>query len=338
MRVCDWIANFVYDQGIEFVHGLTGGGAMGLNDGFIKHPKLSYIAYHHEQGAGHSAIGESKFTVKPSVVNPTTGCGGTNCITSVLNAWQDSVPVIFISGNVKLSDCSRWINTNKKVTIRKFGVQEHDIIETVKSITKKAFFITDINSVAKTLQEAFYISQEGRPGPVWIDIPADIQSAEMPSVYDDFIPNKNNIEPHTELIKEVKEHLHTFTRPLVLAGYGIRQSKQIDQFVKFIKEFRIPYVSTYGARDYLPFDHELNIGTVGIKGTRAGNFALQNANLILVLGSSLNSSVVGYDVKQFNPHATKIVVDIDSNELNKDLFVIDYKLNIDLETFFRVIS
>ena len=104
MRVCDWIANYVYDQGVKRIHGLTGGGAMGLNDGFIKHPELEYIAYHHEQGAGHAAIGESKFTGKPSVVNPTTGCGGTNCITSVLNAWQDSVPVNFYCLNLNVTE------------------------------------------------------------------------------------------------------------------------------------------------------------------------------------------------------------------------------------------
>ena len=335
MRVCDWIANFVYDQGIRNIHGLTGGGAMGLNDGFIKHEGLNYIAYHHEQGAGHAAIGESKFTGIPSVVNPTTGCGGTNCITSVLNAWQDSVPVIFISGNVKLVDCSRWINQNKNVKIRKFGVQEHDIIETVKTITKKAFFVTKTEDIASVLQEAFYITQSDRPGPVWIDIPADIQSAEMPLDYKTFKfkDSANNVDTFRE---DVLFLIHTSERPVVLAGYGIRQSKQIDQFINFITKFHIPYVSTYGARDYLPFDHNLNIGAVGIKGTRAGNFVMQNADLILVLGSSLNSSVVGYDSSQFNPLAKKIVIDIDKNELDKDLFNIDLKLNVSLETFFEV--
>lgn len=333
IRACDWIANFVYEQGIKFVHGLTGGGAMGLNDGFIKHPNISFIAYHHEQGAGHAAIGESKFTGNPSVVNPTTGCGGTNCITSVLNAWQDGVPVIFISGNVKLVDCSRWINQTKKVNIRKFGVQEHDIIKTVESITKKAFFVSDVNTIPKILQEAFFISQQGRPGPVWIDIPADIQTATMPEDYPIFSTN-NSFSESTSWADGIKDTLAKCERPLVLAGNGIRQSKQINQFIRFIESYQIPYVSTYGARDYLPFSHELNIGAIGIKGTRGGNFALQNADLILVLGSSLNSSVVGYDSTQFNPHAKKIVVDIDKEELNKNSFTVDTKLNINLKTFF----
>jgi acetolactate synthase-1/2/3 large subunit len=333
MRVCDWIAKYVYDLGIKRIHGLTGGGAMGLNDGFIKHPDLKYIAYHHEQGAGHAAIGESKFTGLPSVVNPTTGCGGTNCITSVLDAWQDSVPVVFISGNVKLDNCSRWVNGIKKTNIRKLGVQEHDIIKTVESITKKAFFVSSVYSVAEVLEEAFYIATQGRPGPVWVDIPADIQTQLMPDGYLHFNPpqtesysftNKNDI---TEILKNSK-------RPIVLAGYGIRQSNTVSEFVRFIETFNIPYVSTYGARDYLPFDHHLNIGTVGIKGSRSGNFALQNADVMLVLGSSLGTSVTGYDVNQFNSKCNKIVVDVDLDELNKDIILIDYKINCDLKTFF----
>jgi acetolactate synthase-1/2/3 large subunit len=136
MRVCDYIAKRLYDLGIRRVYGLTGGGAAGLNDGFIKHGKMEYICFHHEQGAGHAAIGESKVTGNISVVNPTTGCGGTNCITSVLDAWQDSIPVIFISGNVKLNQTTSFLNKNRNVSLRKYGIQEHDIISTVKSITK----------------------------------------------------------------------------------------------------------------------------------------------------------------------------------------------------------
>lgn len=336
MRVCDWIAEFVYQNKVKYIHGLTGGGAMGLNDGFIKHTNLTFVAYHHEQGAGHAAIGESKYTGLPSVVNPTTGCGGTNCITSVMNAWQDGVPVIFISGNVKLSDCSRWINQTKNVNIRKYGVQEHDIIRTVESITKKSFFITSVTDVAKVLQEAFFISQSDRPGPVWIDIPADIQGADMPDSFENFVPPQTNQTAHSPFIKDVIDLLTIKERPLILAGYGIRQSKTIEEFILFLKKYNVPYVSTYGARDYLPYNHILNIGTVGIKGTRAGNFALQNADFILSLGSSLNSSVVGYDYNQFNPHAIKAIVDIDNNELNKELIKTDYKLNLNLKSFFNM--
>jgi acetolactate synthase-1/2/3 large subunit len=168
MRVCDWIAEFLYQRGVARVHGLMGGGASGLNDGFIKQAKLQYICYHNEQGAGHAAIGESKFTGKVSVVNPTTGCAGTNCATSVLDAWQDSVPVIFISGNVRKDTCSRYINRINNISLRKYGVQEHDVIETYRSMTKMSFFIQSPLEVERVFKHAWHIAITGRPGPVWI--------------------------------------------------------------------------------------------------------------------------------------------------------------------------
>lgn len=336
MRVCDWIAKFIYDRGIKNVHGLMGGGAMGLNDGFIKHGKINYICYHHEQGAGHAAIGESKFTGMPAVVNPTTGCGGTNCATSVLNAWQDSVPVVFISGNVRLDTCSGWINYTKNVNIRKYGVQEHHIVDTFKSITKASYFVTSVSDVPFILQEAFYKATEGRPGPVWIDIPANIQTSLMPDEYEEFTTPLTNYRAHTG-VSVARVQLAQATRPLVLAGYGIRQSNTVSQFRKFISSYGIPYVSTYGARDYFAESHPLNIGAVGIKGSRAGNFAMQNCNFLLILGCSLNSSVIGYDPKQFSIGSYKILVDIDNNELEKNIVKVDLKLNMDLNNFFEVV-
>jgi acetolactate synthase-1/2/3 large subunit len=333
MRVCDWIAEYLYQIGVKRVHGLMGGGASGLNDGFIKNGKIGYVCYHHEQGAGHAAIGESKFTGQLAVVNPTTGCAGTNCATSVLNAWQDSVPVLFISGNVRLNTCSGYINQTKGVNIRKYGIQEHNVVDTYKSMTKMAHFIMSPDEVAYRLQEAVWKATTGRPGPVWIDIPGDVQVAQMPE-------NPSQFQPPTTTLKLqdyalIKELLSKAERPVVLAGYGIRQANVVDDFVKFIEKYQIPYVSTYGARDYTEDRHPLSVGAVGIKGSRAGNFAMQNADLLLILGSSLNASVVGYDPKQFSPASTKILVDIDWNEVNKDIVPIDHKYNDYLENFFE---
>jgi acetolactate synthase-1/2/3 large subunit len=332
MRVCDWIAEYLYQIGVKRVHGLMGGGASGLNDGFIKHGKIGYVCYHHEQGAGHSAIGESKFTGQLAVVNPTTGCAGTNCATSVLNAWQDSVPVLFISGNVRLNTCSGYINQTKGVNIRKYGIQEHNVVDTYKSMTKMSHFVMSPDEVAYRLQEAVWRATTGRPGPVWIDIPGDVQVAQMPE-------NPSQFRPPTTTLKSqdyalIKELLSKAERPVVLAGYGIRQANVVDNFVKFIEKYQIPYVSTYGARDYTEDRHPLSVGAVGIKGSRAGNFAMQNADLLLILGSSLNSSVVGYDPTQFSPASTKILVDIDWNEINKNIVSIDHKYNDYLENFF----
>jgi acetolactate synthase-1/2/3 large subunit len=332
MRVCDWIANYLKSLGVERVHGLMGGGAAGLNDGFIKQ-QMPYICYHNEQGAGHAAIGESKYTGKLAVVNPTTGCAGTNCATSVLDAWQDSVPVLFISGNVRKDTCSGWINQTKGVNVRKYGIQEHHVVDTYKSMTKYAKFVIDPLEVAYTLQEAVWHAMSGRPGPVWIDIPGDVQLAQMPENPAQFTPKASVVKPADYSL--VKELLSKAERPVVLAGYGIRQANLVPEFVKFVEKYEIPYVSTYGARDYTANDHVLSMGAVGQRGSRAGNFVLQNADLLLILGSSLNASVVGYDPKQFSPASTKVIVDIDWNELHKDIVKIDHKYNDYLKNFFE---
>ena len=332
MRVCDWIADYLKSLGVERVHGLMGGGAAGLNDGFIKQ-NMPYICYHHEQGAGHAAIGESKYTGKLAVVNPTTGCAGTNCATSVLDAWQDSVPVLFISGNVRRDTCSGWINHTNGVNIRKYGIQEHHVVDTYKSITKYSKFVVDPLEVAYTMQQAVYLATTGRPGPVWVDIPGDIQLAQMPENPSQFQPSVTETVHHD--YTDVKKMLANAQRPVVLAGYGIRQSGLVDEFVEFVEKYNIPYVSTYGARDYTANEHSLSIGAVGQRGSRAGNFAMQNADLLLILGSSLNASVVGYDPKQFAPASIKILVDTDWNELHKNIVKIDHKCQDSLDNFFK---
>ena len=333
-RVCDWIASYLYDNGVKYVHGIMGGGAAGLNDGFIKHGKIKYICYHHEQGAGHSAIGESKYTGNLSVVNPTTGCGGTNCATSVLDAWQDNVPVLFISGNVKLATCSGHINKEKNINIRKYGIQEHHIVDTYKSMTKFTKFIDDPADVYNTLVEAIEIATTGRKGPVWIDIPGDIQLSPMvfPSVEKSF--KIKELQEQSIDVDKIDHLIEKSNRPLVLAGYGIRQSNTVNKFKQFIEQRNIPFVSTYGGRDYFPNDSKYSIGAIGQRGSRAGNFALQNADLLIILGSSLNASAIGYDPKQFSPNSKKIYIDIDKNELNKNIVNIDYKVEIDLNDFF----
>jgi len=333
MRVCDWIAVYLKSVGVERVHGLMGGGAAGLNDGFIKQG-MPYVCYHNEQGAGHAAIGESKYTGRLAVVNPTTGCAGTNCATSVLDAWQDSVPVLFISGNVRLDTCSGYINQQRGLKIRKYGIQEHHVIDTYQSMTKGSFFVDNVDDVAFTVQYAVHLAQHGRPGPVWIDIPGNIQLAEMPAQYRQYTGRVNQPLENPVNYARIKQQIEQANRPVVLAGYGIRQSGTVEQFVEFVEQYQIPYVGTYGARDYTAHAHPLNIGTVGQRGSRAGNFAMQNADLLLILGSSLNASVVGYDPKQFSPASYKIMVDVEPDEMNKDIVKIDTKVRADLKDFF----
>lgn len=334
MRVCDWIADYLYTHGVKYVHGLMGGGAAGLNDGFIKHGKIQYICYHNEQGAGHAAVGEAKYTGKISVVNPTTGCAGTNCMTSVLDAWQDSIPVLFLSGNVRLQTCSGWINENKKINLRKYGIQEHHIVNSVKSITKMSYFVTTETEVPRIIQEALYLATHGRHGPVWIDIPGDIQTRNMPESYNIFTPvddTQNILFDPQSIITAMQKSL----RPLVLIGDGIRQSNTINNFRYFIEKYKIPFVTTYGGRDVIESNHQMNIGPIGIRGSRSGNFALQNADLLIILGTSLGSSVIGYNPIQFSPFSHKILIDCDINEIKKDIVKIEEKYNIDLSIFFE---
>lgn len=335
MRVCDWIASTLYDYGVRNIYGLMGGGASGLNDGFIKNNSLRYICFHHEQGAGHAAVGESKYTGKLSVVNPTTGCGGTNCLTSVLNAWQDSVPVLFISGNVRRDQCSRWINKKKDINLRKYGIQEHDIVETVKNMTKYSVFIDDVSCVAYEITKAITIATTGRAGPVWVDVPADIQTALMTNteaVYQSTDYNET-LSDYSSL-NEIIDTILQAERPIVLAGQGIKQSNTVEQFKEFVETLKVPYASSYGARDLLPFDHPLNVGAVGVKGSRAGNFAIQASDVLLVLGCSVSTPHIGYSHETWTPFATRILVDIDDNELNKDIVRWDFKLKSDLKDFF----
>jgi acetolactate synthase-1/2/3 large subunit len=333
MRVADWIAEYLYSIGVRRVHGLMGGGAAGLNDGFIKHGGIEYICYHHEQGAGHAAIGEAKYSGKLAVVNPTTGCGGTNCATSVLNAWQDGVPVLFLSGNVRRDTCTAHINKERNLSLRHYGLQEHDITATMRSMTKLSLFVDRLDFVRIALEGAVHLAMSGRCGPVWVDIPIDIQQAKMPEItipyYIPSVELEYDFNPMT-----IWHDMKNAERPIILAGMGIRQSGCVDQFVQFVTKYEIPFVTSYGAQDYLPYDHPLNMGTVGSRGTRFGNFAMQNADLLLILGTSMNAGVIGYDSKQFSPKSRKIYVDIEPDELAKDIVPVDHKITISLDKFF----
>jgi len=333
MRVCDYIAEFLYNYGVRRVYGLMGGGASGLNDGFIKNGLIEYVCFHHEQGAGYAGYAEAKSTNKLAVVNPTTGCGGTNCMTPLLNSWQDSIPVLFLSGNVRLTHTSNYINKTKKVNIRKYGVQEHDITNTVKNITKYTTVIENPDDVQYELQKSIYIATSGRPGPVWIDIPSDVQTATMPKNSRIFLSDSNK-NKKTIAYKSFEEVLLQSSKPIVLAGNGIHLSNTRDIFKDFIEYHNIPFVSTYLGRDLIEYDHELNLGAIGIKGTRAANFALYYGDLLLILGCSLNATHMGYDEKQFSPFSYKIMVDIDKNETLKSIINIDKIFNLDLRIFF----
>lgn len=336
-RVCDYIAKRLHDEGVCHVYGLVGGGCGGLNDGFICNKNIEYIGFHHEQGAGHAAVGSARTNGKLSVVNVTTGCGGTNALTSCLNAWQESLPVLFLSGNTKLNTISSYINKTRGLNLRKYGIQEHDIVSTVKNLTKYAVLIEDVNDVSYEVEKAISIAKSGRPGPVWIDIPSDIQTAKMPETIKTFIPEEN---PQICLkdIASAVDCLSKSKRPIVVLGGGVAMSGSRNLAKNFIEKNKIPFVTNFLTRDLFDYNHPLNIGMMGIKGNRCANFAIQNADCLIVLGSSMNITHIGYDAKTFSPYSKKIMIDIDHSELNKNNIQIDYPILGDVKDFLTQIN
>jgi acetolactate synthase-1/2/3 large subunit len=328
IRVADYISQFLKNRGIKHVFTVTGGGAMFLNDGLAKNNNIKGIFNHHEQACAMAAVGYSKTNNEISVVMPTTGCGGTNTITGLLDAWQDSVKVVFISGNVN----KRETTYCSDIPLRKFGVQEANIIEIVKPITKYAIMITEANSIAYELEKAFSICESDRPGPVWIDVPLDIQGTLI---------DENNLEHYISDEKKIKtvdysileKCLKESKRPVVIAGYGIHLSNAKKEFIEFIEKYNLPVTFTYLTIDLLPSNHHLYVGRLGTKGDRAGNFAVQNSDLIISLGSSLSVSVTGFRYETFAREAKKIVVDIDINEHRKPTIKIDYVIEADVKDF-----
>lgn len=333
MRVADYIANRLSQLGIKQVYGLVGGGTAGLNDGFISNPDIEFVCFHHEQGAGHAAVGAARTNRQLAVVNVTTGCGGTNVLTSCLNAWQESVPVLFLSGNTRIDNMAAYINKQKNINLRRYGLQEHNIVETVGNLTKYAVLIESVDDVAYELEKAIDIATSGRPGPVWIDVPGNIQTAQMPENPRQYEKTVGFEAPFTEITEMFNEHILKAKRPLIIAGAGISISKSEKEFKEFFERNQIPFVTTFLTRDIADSYHPLNVGMIGIKGNRAANFAMQNADLLIVLGSSMNVSHIGYDAKTFSPHSKKIVVDIDDSELRKDVIKIDFPINCSVSTF-----
>ena len=332
MRVADYVIDFLEKKGIDKAFMVTGGGAMFLNDAMAQSKNIKGIFNHHEQACAMAAVGYTKVTNKPAVVMPTTGCGGTNTVTGLLDAWQDSNKVIFISGNVNKKETT-YMNT---IPLRKFGVQEANIVNIVKPITKYAIMITEPESIAYHLEKAFYLCEHGRPGPVWIDIPLDIQGSyiDIDSLEHYFESTEIKSNLLNEQYQTFQQLLSEAKRPIVIAGYGIHLGNARDKFKNFIEKYKLPTTFTYLGVDLLPSDHNQYVGRLGTKGDRAGNFAVQNSDLVIVLGSSLSVSVTGFRYETFARDAKKIVVDIDKFEHKKNTINIDYEINADINDFF----
>lgn len=339
MRVSDYLASALYDAGVEDVFLVTGGGCMFLTDGLACHGKIRCVPCLHEQAASMAAIGYSQYRENYGACLVTTGCGGTNAVTGTLHAWQDHLPVIYISGQCNRNEMMSSVN----VPVRAIGMQEADIVSIVKSITKYAVTIMDEKDAVYHIEKAMYLAKAGCRGPVWLDIPLDVQEAIIdPENVRHFDPAESETiktRPDTDEIDYVITALGEAERPIVLLGAGVRDSGACGEFERFVHDNRIPYVSTRRGWDICPKSDPLHIGLTDIRGNRAACLAIQNADTVLVLGSRLSLLTTGYNYELFARGAKKIIaVDIDKDEHRKNTVRLDKVINADIKEFLSAIS
>ena len=309
MKVSDYIINFFEEKGIDTAFTISGGGCIHLIDSLRK-SKINVVCPHHEQTALMASEGYFRMKNKIALNVVTTGPGGTNTLTGLLGLWLDSIPSVIISGQVATSQLSEGTGC------RQIGDQEFDIIKVVKPMTKYAKIIKDKNDIKKELKRAYKIATTGRPGPVWLDIPLDIQSAKI----DDY----TNLQT---LINKSK-------KPLVVVGNGVRLSNSYDKLNLFLEKNNLPVVTgPHSGVDCVNNEYDYYCGRIGILGQITSNKIVQEADLLIILGSRIPVKMTGYNLKEFSPNSKKIYIDIDENEINKHSFEIDHKMVIDLNEF-----
>ena len=334
VKVSDYIINFLEKNNINTVFSITGGFAMHLNDSFGKNKNFNIYYQHHEQACGYAAVGYSKTNNKICIVCTTAGVAATNAISTCLVAHQDSVPIFFISGQVKSTESIRKIN-NEKMTLRHYAGADSDIISMVKPITKYSYEILNVNEINEVLILAMKNLINGRPGPVWLSIPVDIQGMliddiDIPIISKEIINDLTNID----ILDNVKNLLIESERPIVIAGNGIKLGGCNDKFLKFLNDNKIPVVVSFHGTDLIETSNELFIGKIGLIGDRSGNFAIQNSDLVISLGCRMAQGIIGYRSDWFAREAKIIYIDNDQNELEKNNLKYELKINMDLNIFF----
>jgi acetolactate synthase-1/2/3 large subunit len=334
MRVSDYIVKSLEDVGIKVSFTLTGGFAMHLNDSFGKSKGFKTYYNHHEQACGYAALGYTKTTNVPSVVCTTSGIAATNAISPCLDAFQDSVSILFLSGQVKTFDTIRSINSKTTHTLRNYAFSDCDIISMVSSITKYSHEITCVEEVKTVMEHVLHNLLYGRPGPVWISIPLDIQGSIINSEIPGHIPFHPISVPD---LSDLYALLQTSKRPIILAGNGIKLGSCQAEFTEFIEKLHIPVVTSYLGADLIESASPYFAGRVGLYADRCGNFSIQNSDLVISLGCRLSQAIVGYNPKTFAREARIVCVDIDPCELEKNL-PISLKIHSDLNSFFDAFS
>lgn len=333
IRLADFVMSFLESQGVRDIFLVTGGGALFLDDALGMNKNIRYYCCHHEQAVAMAAEAYARVKGDLGVSLVTTGPGGTNTITGVCGSWTDSVPHLIISGQVFLNQTIR--NTG----VRQLGVQEINIVDIVKPVTKYAVMVEDPATIQYHLQKAIHIATTGRPGPVWIDIPANVQNAKINELeLKEFNPAELLLSQEQNLCEEAAEvavRLLQAKRPLLHAGQGIKISKAVDDFMSLVEKYRFPFVTARNANDMVGSDHELFVGRPGTFAQRGANFAVQNADVYLAIGTRLSLPQTGYNSKDYARNAWRVMVDIDPAELNKDTLDFHLRIRADAKNFLR---
>lgn len=333
IKVAKYISSFLVQHGISDCFMVTGGGAMHLDDALGHQDGLHCTFNHHEQACAIAAEAYTRMTGKLAAVCVTSGPGGTNAITGVMGGWLDSIPMFVLSGQVK-RETTIW--ACPELGLRQLGDQEFDIVNSVSNMTKYAVMITNPLEITYHLEKALYLATHGRGGPVWLDIPLDVQGATVEEgALLHFHPDIEfswERPVQTEITAlEILDKIQHAKAPLLLVGTGVRLGKSEQEVLQLIEKLKIPVVTAWNANDVVAYDNPYFAGMPGTVGTRAGNFAVQNCDVLLSLGCRLNIRMIGYNHYDFAKNAYKIVVDIDARELNKPTLKIDMPVHGDVK-------
>lgn len=342
-RLADYVADFLAEHGVKDVFSVVGGGAMHLNDALGHHEKLHVTYNHHEQACAIAAEAYARIDNRIAAVCVTTGPGGVNALTGVLGGWLDSIPMFVISGQVRYDTTARFEEKTTGAIVRAVGDQEYDITKAVRHMCKYAEMLEKPEDIRYMLEKAWHLATTGRPGPVWVDIPVNFQGSYIEtdtlqgydSTEDDgLLPPKVT----EQTVAEVLELLQSAKRPVIYAGYGIRLAKAFDEFRSVADKLGIPIVTYWNAIDLIEDEHPLYVGRGGNMGDRPGNFAVQNADMVLAIGTRISIRQVGYNWETWARAAKVIMVDIDAGEMDKHTLHVDKKIWADAKDFLQTMQ
>ena len=328
VKLSDYVAKYLLDNNLKNIYSVTGAGSMHFNDSIGTKRGLTVVYTHHEQAASMAAEGTARITGRPGVVNVSTGPGGTNTLTGVAGAWIDSIPMLVLSGQIMRKD------RGPKHKLRQMGVQEINTVSVAKNLTKYTVTVEDPNTIKYHLDKALYLSMSGKPGPVWIELPLDVQSSFInPKKLKSFKPKKEKTKISVSLFKKSIKLINTAKKPLIIGGYGIRSSNAVKEFIKLIKKTQIPFSPSWNAIDFMNSKSDFVIGRAGVFGDRPSNYAVQKCDLLIVLGSRLSTMQIGYMDDLYANNAKKIYVEIDKHELKKPTTKSDIAINCNVKDY-----